>query len=137
MKNHDNLNDGDGALGGLRILIVEDEMLVALESQAFVQRFGGIVVGPFARVPAALQAIERHAIDGAILDINVAGTSSFAVADVLRQRNIPFVFCTGYGRETVPQRFDGVAVIEKPLIPELVIAALREAIQAGVAQAER
>jgi CheY-like chemotaxis protein len=126
-----------GALRGLRFLVVEDELLVALETQAFVWHFGGVVVGPYARVPAALQALESHPVDGAILDINVAGTQSFAVADALRQRNIPFIFCTGYGREIVPPRFDGVAIVEKPLEPELVVAALVEAVRAREANAGR
>jgi CheY-like chemotaxis protein len=137
IQNHDSEGADAGVLQGLRILVVEDELLVALDTQAFVWRFGGIVVGPYARVPAALQALEVHPVDGAILDVNVAGTQSFAVADVLRQRNIPFVFCTGYSRETVPPRFDDAPVVEKPLVPELVIAALVEALKASAAQADR
>ena len=137
IQNRDPDGADAGVLRGLRILIVEDELLVALETEAFVRSFGGIVIGPYARVPAALQALERHPVDGAILDINVSGTQSFAVADILRPRNIPFVFCTGYSRETVPPRFDGVAVVEKPLLPELVIAALVEALRASAAQADR
>jgi CheY-like chemotaxis protein len=115
-------------LRGRRILIVEDEMLVALETKAIVGQFGGIVVGPYARVRAALEAVQTYAVDAAILDINVAGVQSFAVADALQERRIPFVFCTGYGRDILPPRFRSAAVVEKPLVPQALAAALARAL---------
>jgi CheY-like chemotaxis protein len=123
-------------LRGRRILILEDELLVALETKALVWRIGGIVVGPYARVPAALEAIQVQPVDAAILDVNVAGTQSFVVAEALQARNVPFVFCTGYGRDIVPPRFGGVAVVEKPLIPEQLVVALAGAVKATRVQAE-
>jgi CheY-like chemotaxis protein len=123
-------------LYGRRILILDDELLVALETKALVWRAGGTVVGPYARVHAALEALQTHPVDGAILDINVAGMQSFVVADALMARNVPFVFCTGYGHDVVPPRFRSVAVVEKPLVPEVLVAALAEAFRAATAQAE-
>jgi CheY-like chemotaxis protein len=119
-------------LRGRRILIVEDELLVALDTKALVWRFGGVVVGPFPRVPAALEAVRVHELDGAILDINVAGTQSFVVADALAARNIPIVFCTGYGRDIVPLRFKDTPIIEKPIIEQILVAAMVEAIAGAV-----
>jgi CheY-like chemotaxis protein len=124
-------------LRGRRILILEDELLVALETKALVWRFGGIVVGPYARVPAALEAIQTQPVDAAILDVNVAGTKSFVVADALQSRNVPYVFSTGYGRDIVPPRFGHAMVVEKPIIPEALIAALARAFRASIVQAEQ
>lgn len=130
----DRASDYAGVLQGLRILIVEDELLVALETQAVVQGFGGIVVGPYSRVPIALRALESHPVDGAILDINVAGIQSLAIAEMLRQRNVPFIFCTGYDRDSVPLRYREVPMVDKPLLRERVVAALLQAIAANAAQ---
>jgi hypothetical protein len=60
---------------------------------------------------------------------------SFAVADALQNRCIPFIFCTGYGRDVVPLRFQSAAVLEKPLVPRLLVAALVKAIGGVTAKA--
>ena len=124
-------------LRGRSILILDDELLVAIETKACAWQAGATVVGPYARVHAALEAIQLHRIDGAILDVNVAGVHSFPVADSLASRGVPFVFCTGYGRDIIPPRFRHVAVVEKPVIPEMLIAALASAMKARNSQAER
>jgi len=126
----------DSAISGRRILILDDELLIAADTKALVTRLGGIVLGPYARVRAALEAIQTHPVDGAVLDINVAGVQSFVVAEALEARRVPFVFCTGYGRDSVLPRFQHAPVVEKPLIPELFIAALADALKAGKARAE-
>jgi CheY-like chemotaxis protein len=134
-----NLSDSavEPSLGGRRILIVEDELLVALDTKAFVNRFGGLVVGPCARVLAALETIRTQPVDGAILDINVAGTPSFVVADALQDRRIPFVFCTGYGRDIVPQRHRNAPLVEKPIDPTALMAAVLAAFGAQPAEPAR
>lgn len=105
-------------------------MLVALDTKATINAHGGIVIGPFPRIPAALEAVRVEEIDGAILDINIAGSPSFAVADALTTRDIPFVFCTGYGRDSIPARFRGVPLIEKPIIRQELIDRLAEVVAA-------
>ena len=115
-----------GSLAGRRIMIVEDELLVAMDTQALILKHGGQVVGPFSRIPAALDAIQSHGIDAAVLDINIAGTPSFAVADDLAARDIPFVFCTGYSREGVAPRFRTRPTIEKPIAEQELVTALNQ-----------
>jgi DNA-binding NtrC family response regulator len=139
MSTQDHLLDraDTSTLRGRRILIVEDELLVALETKALIWGFGGIVVGPCARVAAALEAIQLQPIDGAILDINVAGTQSFVIADALQPRNIPFIFYTGHGRDIVPPRFKDVVVIEKPVAAEMLVAALADAFAARTSHPAR
>lgn len=122
-------------LRGRRILILEDEMLVALETKSLIWRVGAVVVGPYARVHMALEAIQVEQIDAAVLDINVAGVHSYAVADALRARNIPFVFCTGYDRASLPPRFAAAAVVEKPLVPGALLTALAGSLGSVAAQA--
>jgi DNA-binding LytR/AlgR family response regulator len=124
-------------LRGRRILILEDELLLALETKTFIWNAGGIVIGPYARVAGALEAIQVQPIDGAILDVNVAGILSFGVADALQDRKVPFVFCTAYGQDVVPPRFRRVPIVEKPLMPEMLIAALARAFAASAAKADR
>lgn len=137
MNTRDRLLDRSdvAVLRGLRILILEDELLVALETKATIRGLGGIVVGPYARVDTALQAIQEHALDGAILDINVAGVQSFAVADALQARRVPFAFCTSYGQDIVPPRFQTAAIVEKPFDPENLAEALAKAVRRASAAA--
>lgn len=126
MSTQDGSTDQDrpNVLGGLRILIVEDELLVALETVAVVERCGGIVAGPFPRVAAALRYIQSNAVDGALLDVNLAGQFSYDIADVLAERDVPFIFSTGNGGNVMPVRFRERPVLYKPTTPERLIAAM-------------
>ena len=107
-----------------RILIVEDEFLVALHLEDLLTDMGHHVVGPCSRIQNAIELARTENIDFAVLDINVAGTRSFPVADVLRQRRIPFVFASGYGDEGLADGFRNETVLRKPFEP----GALRRAI---------
>ena len=81
----------------LRILVVEDEFLVADHIATTLEDLGYVVVGPVATVADALAIIASEPIDGALLDANLDGTSSAPIADMLNARDVPFVVCTGYG----------------------------------------
>ena len=88
-----------GKLAAKRVLIVEDDVLIALYLEDLLTALGHEVVGQATRIHMAMELARESDIDFAVLDINVAGTKSFPVADILRQRGIPFAFATGYGAE--------------------------------------
>lgn len=98
--------------------MLEDELLVALDIAAALSRLGCTVVGPASRVPAALRLAREEPLDGAILDVNVAGQPSFDVADELNRRGVPFVFATGYGRASLPEAHRQRVCLEKPMSRE-------------------
>ncbi len=107
-----------------RVLVVEDEYLVAMDMSAYLAAAGAHVVGPASNVNAALEVVKGTTLDGAILDLNLRGEMAYPVADALAARGIPFVFTTGYDLRSVPARFADVKRCEKPATPESVSRAL-------------
>jgi CheY-like chemotaxis protein len=101
-------------LNGLRILVVEDEAAISLLLEDMLLDFGCEVIGPAARLSAALEAVSREQVDLAILDVNVAGEPIYPVAEALAQRSIPFVFSTGYGSAGIRDAFRDRPVLQKP-----------------------
>jgi DNA-binding response OmpR family regulator len=85
------------SLEGVRVLLVEDEYLVASLIEEILEIAGCIVTGPIPRLAQALDAADRETCDAAVLDVNLAGERIYPVADILSRRSIPFVFVTGYG----------------------------------------
>lgn len=104
----------NGDLNGLRILVVEDEAAISLLLEDMLLDFGCEVIGPAARLSAALDAVAREQVDLAILDVNVAGEPIYPVAEALAQRSIPFVFSTGYGSAGIRDAFRDRPVLQKP-----------------------
>jgi CheY-like chemotaxis protein len=98
-----------------RVLLVEDETLIAMDLEAALRQRGCEVVGPAATVAEAIQAAagERR-LDGAVLDVNLGDEQVFPVADALAERGVPFVFLTGYEREILPARHRGRPAAVKP-----------------------
>lgn len=86
-------------LKGLRILVAEDEFLILMDIENMLCELGCEIVGPVATVDAALDAIGRQPMDGALLDINLNGKRITPAAEELAVRGIPFVLCSGYGSE--------------------------------------
>ncbi|MCB8878410.1 response regulator [Acidisoma silvae] len=80
------------------------------------------IVGPYDRIPAALEAASTLSFDLAILDINVAGEKSYTVAEMLASRGIPFFFLSGYGPDTLPPDRPDWRVCNKPFRPDELIA---------------
>ena len=101
-------------LKGLRILVVEDEAAISLLLEDMLLDFGCEVIGPAARLTAALDVVARETVDIAILDVNVAGEPIYPVAEALVERKIPFVFSTGYGSAGIKESFRGRPVVQKP-----------------------
>jgi two-component SAPR family response regulator len=117
-------------LAGKRVLIVEDEPLIADQLAYQMTAEGAQVIGPVASVDAAVDLISNTHLDGATLDIKLMGNKTFEVADVLAARAIPFVFLTGYGARDVPARYANVSRVEKPVTPDVVSRALQSALVA-------
>ena len=103
-------------LRGKRILVVEDEMLIALLFEDILADFECAVVGPALKISPALEWAQTADIDAAILDVNIGGDSSFPVADILRQRGVPLVFASGYGSVGLPSEWQDRPVLPKPFV---------------------
>jgi PAS domain S-box-containing protein len=100
---------------GRRVLVVEDEALVAMMIQEFLTEYGHSVVGPIGRASDALVAAKETDYDAAILDINLGDGMAYPVAEIVAARGVPFVFVTGYEADTVDDRFSHIPVLQKPI----------------------
>ena len=102
-------------LAGLRLVVLEDESLIAFMLQDLLSDLGCVVIGPAGNVRSALAYLKTGEIDAAILDINLGGGErSYPVAEALVARKTPFIFITGYGALGVDERFKHVPVLQKP-----------------------
>ena len=112
-------------LQGCRILIVEDEYLLADDLSHALESAGAKVLGPLGSVEDATAFIAGEpSIDAAVLDVNLRGDMVFPVADALRARGVPFAFATGYDQWALPQRFADAPRVEKPFKADKVAALL-------------
>jgi DNA-binding response OmpR family regulator len=91
-------SEAPSAVSGFRVLVVDDELLVADHLQLLLEDAGYTVVGPVATVEKGLAAVRGEQLDGVLLDANLNGRSSAPIADELRTRGVPFVVVTGYGK---------------------------------------
>jgi DNA-binding response OmpR family regulator len=101
-------------LAGRRILVVEDDWLIAVSIEEALHKLGCTVVGPVSKLDRALELAKSEVFDAAILDITIRGGQVFPVAESLRSRGIPFVFASGYGDWALPASFQGQARLTKP-----------------------
>ncbi len=108
-----------------RILVVEDEAMVAMLLEDMVLDYGSEVVGPIARVHEAINLAQSAELDAAILDVNVGGSVTFPVADILSSRGIPVIFATGYGPKVLPARFGNSLTLSKPFSYQSLADVLR------------
>ncbi len=109
----ESVTSGDD-LQGVRVLVVEDEAAISLLLEDMLLDFGCEVIGPAARLAAALDVVGRETIDLAILDVNVAGEPIYPVAEALAQQGVPFVFSTGYGSAGIKDVYRDRPVLQKP-----------------------
>jgi CheY-like chemotaxis protein len=114
-----------------RVLIIEDESLVAMLLETVLEDLGCTPIGPAATVDEGLRLIEDHDLDAALLDVNVAGHQVFPAAEALKAKGVPFVFSTGYGEGGLPDEWRGHPTIQKPFTEATVRTALMKAM--GVA----
>lgn len=97
-----------------RVLVVEDEPLVAMLIEDYLHDLGYEVVGPAARLERGIELARHEAIDFAMLDINLRDKVSFPIADILTERQIPYIFATGTGRMGLDARHERSVVLNKP-----------------------
>jgi CheY-like chemotaxis protein len=115
------------ALSGLRVLVVDDEALVAMLMEDMLQDLGCEPVGAAARVSQALEMVRDLEFDLAVLDVNLAGESIAPGAEAVLARGAAVVFATGYGEAGVPAAFKGRPTLQKPFGIAEVAAKLKEA----------
>ena len=112
-----------------RILIVEDEPLIAMELEELLNSTGFAVVGPVGTIGGALQAISSQQIDAALLDANLNGLPVDDIAVALTRKNIPFAFATGHDRDGLPKSFAAAPIIGKPFNHADVVATVSDILQ--------
>jgi CheY-like chemotaxis protein len=115
------------ALSGKRVLVVEDESLVSMLIEEFLEDIGCTVAGVAGRIEEAARLAESLAVDLAVLDVNLDGTPSYRVAETLGRRGIPFVLATGYGGGALPAALQAAHVLTKPFTRDQLEAALAAA----------
>ncbi len=110
----------DGSLKGRRLLVVEDEVLISMFIEGVLTDLGAEVVGPANTLADGLEIASKERIDGAILDLNLNGQQTYPLADMLIARGVPFVFITGYDRDSLDRRYARVPVLQKPIEAEML-----------------
>ena len=118
------MNDNSN-LNGLKVLVVEDEMLVSMLVEDMLSDLGCTVVGPAAELEEAMSLAQNAEIDLALLDVNLGGRPIFPVADTLKARGVPFAFASGYGEAGLSEDHRGAAVLQKPFREADLAKALR------------
>jgi CheY-like chemotaxis protein len=103
------------AIVGNKILVVEDEPLVAMNLSKSLAELGFSVVGPYSTLAKAAAAAVEMEVDGALLDVNLSGENVYPVADILASKNVPFAFITGYGEEASTSKYTNAPVLQKPV----------------------
>ncbi len=103
-----------GSLASKRILLVEDEPILAMLTEDMLTSFGCIVVGPALSIEEAEPLARGEALDAALLDINMGNGTSLPIAQILIERAVPFCFASGYGTAGVPGELRNLLVLPKP-----------------------
>jgi AmiR/NasT family two-component response regulator len=122
---------GSAELQGLRVLVVEDEFLIAMDIEAMLRELACEVVGPIGNLASALQAAREETPDVALLDANLNGEPVTAVAEALVARAVPIVFCTGYQVENWCNRYPAAPTLMKPFQLADLRTALERALASG------
>ncbi len=113
-----------------RVLVVEDEMMISMLLEDMLGELGYETVGPASRLESALDMARDADVQAAILDVNLHGRPTWPVAEILRERGIPFMFATGYGAEGLAERYRSAPVLSKPFLRDELGRAMSSAIAA-------
>jgi CheY-like chemotaxis protein len=111
-------------LTGAKVLIVEDDAIIAMMVEDMLQDFGCEIVATVAKMESAVEQARTLPLDFAMLDVNLGGEETFPVADILAERGVPFIFATGYGAHVTSGRYQSAPTLQKPYESR----ALREAV---------
>jgi len=114
-----------------RVLVVEDEALIAMLVEDMIHDSGGEMVGPAAKLTDAVDLARNAQADVALLDLSLRGVLAYPVADVLRQRGVPIVFTSGYGSAALIQRFQDCPILDKPFDQRSLEQAIGTALRSG------
>lgn len=117
------MQDANEVLRGRRIMVVEDEMLVAMELEDLLAEHGCAVVGPVPSAERALALMGENLPEAAILDVNLNGHTALPVAAALREQGVPFVLATGYGH-TLQAELSDAPRVQKPIDHRTLIGVL-------------
>jgi CheY-like chemotaxis protein len=121
----------EGALAGTRFLVVEDEPLIAVNLVDTLKQAGAAQVQNVGTRAEALRLLEEQKFDAVLLDANLHGASVEDVAAVLRRRNLPFAFVTGYGRPALPMAFQDAPIVSKPFSEQQLLDAASSLVRKG------
>jgi DNA-binding NtrC family response regulator len=112
-------------LTGRHILLVEDDYMLARALVSLLETWNATILGPVATTERALALMgQTDRIDLAVIDVNLRGETSFALADDLIARGVPHIFMTGYGASTIPERYRGAAILQKPFKAAKLVEAI-------------
>ena len=101
-------------LNGLRLLVVEDQFFVAMEVNDLISSLGAEVIGPYALLNQALDAVQRQAVDGGVLDVKLDSEKSYPIADILMDSGRPILLVTGGDTEGMPEKYRVLPCLLKP-----------------------
>jgi DNA-binding response OmpR family regulator len=119
------------------VLIVEDDTLIALDLQSLLENAGYSVIGPVGSVEAAMRLLKHAKPDFALLDINLGKTNSFPLADLLAADAVPIIFVTAHSRRVLHEEHANRPVVEKPFLPDTLLAVIRSTTAALVLRDDR
>lgn len=119
-------------LAGRHVLVVEDEYYIASDLKRALTQEEAVIVGPANAVEPGLAMVRDRTIDVAILDVGLDRTTSFAIADALMQRAVPFMFLTGYDGATLPDAYRAVPCVAKPFDMAAVMGTLQDLVAVGI-----
>ncbi|RST30315.1 response regulator [Sphingomonas ginkgonis] len=117
------------SLAGKKILIVEDEYFIASDLAWVLAREQAVVVGPVSDLARGLSLVAEGGVDAAVLDVNLEGAHSYAIADRLGEVSVPFMFLTGYDSWSLPESYRDVPRLSKPVPMQKVLNCVRQLLQ--------
>jgi DNA-binding NtrC family response regulator len=127
-----NLIPAERAVIARRVLIVEDEAMIAMVLELILQNADCAVVGPVASVGGALRLIERQGLDAAVVDFRLGDDDSCEIMDELDQRGVPFLLMTGQAMADLPPKLRHLNLLTKPFQPETLVQAVEKILRAAV-----